>query len=195
MYVKHAIIHSLPNTRAKSLVGCELYERCSVSVDRVCPSLVPPPCLNGVKADCTIKWVLKAEEDHDCTNRIRRVEAGGKDIIVFCPPGEVAPTDDIIEDEANDHVGDIVERRCGREEASSREDNGEVHIFKEVPVEFLVKDILDEGSDGADEEEVCQAVVELSGRELACGADNTPDDGGSAEYGCIWAGETALRFR
>ena len=58
--------------------------------------------------------------------------------VVFRPPAKVAPTDDIIEEKADEHPGHVVERSCRRQVARASEDEGEVDIFEETDPELLV---------------------------------------------------------
>ena len=59
-------------------------------------------------------------------------------------------------------------------------------------MELLVQHVLDDGGDGANEEEEGKAVVHLAVRELALRTNDTPDDGRRAEDGRAGAGEAAL---
>ena len=65
--------------------------------------------------------------------------------------------------------------------AKRRLNTHEVDILQEVELELLVQDVLGKRSKGADEEEVREAVVHLTRRELALGTNNTPDDRRSSE--------------
>ena len=55
----------------------------------------------------------------------------------------MAPTDDIIEDKADQHPGHVVKRRCRRQVSRAAEDDREVDIFERNDLELLVKCQLD----------------------------------------------------
>jgi hypothetical protein len=58
--------------------------------------------------------------------------------VILGPPAKVAPTDDIIEEKANEHPGHVVKRGCRRHVARAGEDEREVEIFEEPDPELLV---------------------------------------------------------
>jgi hypothetical protein len=63
--------------------------------------------------------------------------------IVPGPPAEVTPTDSVVEDEADENPGHVVER-CRRGNSSrTRKDDREVEVFEEVHPEPLVHYPLD----------------------------------------------------
>jgi hypothetical protein len=86
---------------------------------------IAPPGLNSVRSNGTISRVLQAEEDKDCSDSDPRVHSGRKDVVVLRPPREVAPPNDILEDETDNCPGDVVDGACRRDQASSVENNRE----------------------------------------------------------------------
>ncbi len=58
--------------------------------------------------------------------------------IIFGPPAEVATTDDIVEQEADEDPWHVVERRCRWHVARPDENKREVKILEESKVELLV---------------------------------------------------------
>lgn len=54
-----------------------------------------------------------------------------KRTVVLGPPGEMTPTDDVLEDESDDSPWHIVDGGCGRNGTSSRKNDGEAEKKKE----------------------------------------------------------------
>jgi hypothetical protein len=94
--------------------------------------------------------------------------------VVFAPPAEAAPTDDIVEDEADDHPGCIVDRRRRRQRASTAKDEREIEVLETVHLEFLVHHPLDGWCSDAEKEEEDERVVELTVRENMMWSNDTP---------------------
>jgi len=81
--------------------------------------------LYTVQPNSPIPRILQAEEDQHSANRHTRIEGSGEDIVVFRPPREVTPANDVLEDEPDDGPGDVIDGTGGGDEASSGEDDGE----------------------------------------------------------------------
>ena len=77
----------------------------------------------------------------------------------------MAPTDDVIEDEADQHPGHKVERGRWRHRARTREDDRKVEVLEDADLVPLLQNPLAQRCDGAEEEEEDEAVVQLSVRE------------------------------
>jgi len=80
--------------------------------------------------------------------------------VVLGPPVKVAPTDEIVKDEAYEDPGYIVERCRGRQVGSARKDDREIEVLEECDFELFVYCPLDEGYDRANQEKVNETVVE-----------------------------------
>ena len=126
---------------------------------------VAPPGLDGVQTNGTLPRILQREEDEDGGKRDSRVERGGQHVcgfnnrgsdtrapaqaterrertVVLCPPREVAPADDEVEDEADDAPADVVERRRRRQQARAAEDDGPVDVLEHRVAEALLDEPL-----------------------------------------------------
>ena len=101
--------------------------------------------------------------------------------VILRPPREVTTADDVVEEEADEAPGDVVGGCRWRDETRSAKDDGEVNVTDEAALPLQLDEILRERTKEADEEEEHEAVVDLALRELARGADDTPDDGSGAE--------------
>lgn len=55
-----------------------------------------------------------------------------KRTVVLGPPGEMTPTDDVLEDESDDSPWHIVDGGCGRNGTSSRKNDGEAEKKREL---------------------------------------------------------------
>lgn len=97
-----------PARRPKGFISPELVERNLIPVNCVRVTNIAPPSLDAIFADRPATRVLQAEEDDDRAERVRRVEASGQNVVVLGPPGKVAATDHVVEDEADDGGGDVV---------------------------------------------------------------------------------------
>lgn len=113
------------------------------------------------------------EEAHISTSAPQHCSTDGR-TVVLRPPAEVAAADDEVEDEPDEDPRDVVERRRGRDEAGPGEDDGEVEVLEDAPLELPVQHPLDERREEAHDEEEQQAVVLLALRELARGANDAP---------------------
>ena len=81
------------------------------------------------------------------------VECSGEDVVVFRPPAKVTTTDPVLEDEADDTPGDVVDGCGGRNETCTGEDDGEVDVFDHGVGVAFGEEPRDDRSDGTDEEE------------------------------------------
>ena len=97
-----------------------------------------------------------------------------KPTVVFAPPGGAAPTDDIVEDEADEHPGCIVDRRRRRQKAGTGKDEREIEVLETVHLEFIVHYPLDSWCSDAEKEEEDERVVELTVRENTLWSNDTP---------------------
>lgn len=126
-------------------------EACSFRIQCIGINGVTPPYHDVVRTNIAIQWVLKAEEDENDRHRNSSIECSGQNIcvehkpnsqkperyqekdsrltVVFCPPGEVTPADDEVEDETNDRPRNVVGRVCGRDGTETAEHYGEVDVF------------------------------------------------------------------
>ena len=86
---------------------------------------ITPPSLYSVQPNSPILGILQAEEDQHGANRHTRIECSGEHVVVFCPPREVTPANDVLEDEPDYGPRDVIDGTGGRDSASSGEDNGE----------------------------------------------------------------------
>jgi len=93
--------------------------------------------------------------------------------VVFAPPAEAAPTDDMVEDEADEHPGCIVDRRRRRNVGIGK-DEREIEVLETVHLEFLVHYPLDSWCSDAEQEEEGERVVELTVRENTLWSNDTP---------------------
>lgn len=94
--------------------------------------------------------------------------------IVLGPPAKVAPTDDIVEDKADEHPGHKVERRRRRQATRAGEDDWESDVFEEIDLELLVQDPLNQRQNEPGQEEEDEAVVQLAVREQTLWPNHTP---------------------
>ena len=94
--------------------------------------------------------------------------------VVFAPPAEAAPTDDIVEDEADDHPGCIVDRRRRRQLEDTGKDDREIEVLETVHLELLVHYPLDSWCSDAEKEKEDERVVELTVRENTLWPNDTP---------------------
>ena len=86
----------------------------------------------------------------------------------------MAPTDDIVKDEADEHPWHKIDRRRGRQAAGTGKDEREVEVLEEVHPELLVHYPLDNWCKGTHEEGEYKTVVELTVREKTLGSNDTP---------------------
>lgn len=146
--------------------------------------------LNGVQADRAVLRVLQGKEDEEEAYGVTRVQTSGQNIyahgngasvsragifitkrkrksffrltVVLGPPAKVAPTNNVVEHEADENPGHIVERCRGRQVARAREDEREIEVLEELHLELLLECPLDHWRDDADQEEKHETVVELA---------------------------------
>ena len=83
-------------------------------------------------------------------------------------------TDDVVEQEADEHPRHKVQRRRRRQGARTAEDNGEIEVLEETNSKLLVQSPLEERGDGTGQEEEDKAVVELTIREEPLRSNDTP---------------------
>jgi hypothetical protein len=86
----------------------------------------------------------------------------------------VAPTDDVVEDKADNHPGHVVKGCRGRYEGRSGEDEREVDILEKIDLEFLVQNPLEQWCKGACQEEEDESVEKLTVREQTLWPNDTP---------------------
>jgi len=94
--------------------------------------------------------------------------------VVFAPPVEAAPTDDIVEDEADEYPGYIVDHRPRSQSGGTTKDEREIEVLEPVYLEFLVHYPLDRWCSDAEKEEEDERVVELTVRENTLWSNDTP---------------------
>jgi hypothetical protein len=164
-------------------------EDCRVPIGIIEGALITPPSLDTICTDSSILGELETEEDQDGTDGDARVESSGENIVVLAPPGEVPPTDVVLEDETDDTPRYVVDGSSGRDETGTGVDDGEIDVFDEGIWETASENVGDDGGEGSDEEEEEKRVVDLSLGELASGTDETPDDGGRSEDLSVGADE------
>ena len=92
--------------------------------------------------------------------------------VVFAPPAKAALTDDIVEDEADEHPGCIVDWRRRRQKAGTGKDDREIEVLETVHLELLVQYPLDRWRSDAEKED--ERVVELTVREITLWSNHTP---------------------
>lgn len=177
---------------------------------------VAPPDQDARLANCAILGVVQAEEDDDNADSDTRVKRSGQHVcnnrhqssekkslkpkekkrtVVLGPPGKVTATNDVVEEEPDDRPGNVVGRGRGRDETGATEDDGPVDVLEDRVVELVLEEAGEDGREEADEEEEDEAVVDLPLRELARGADDTPDNGCRAEHLRRGASEAVLLCR
>ena len=96
---------------------------------------------------------MQDEEDQHGADSHTRVERGREYIVVLGPPGEVTPADDILEQEADDGPGNVVDGAGGGDGTSSVEDDGEVDVAEPAVGPFQANDVGDERAEDTNEEE------------------------------------------
>ena len=94
--------------------------------------------------------------------------------VVLGPPAKVSPADDIVEQIADKHPGNVVERRRGGHATRAGEDEREVEVLEEFEPELLVQSPLYKRCNGPSEEEKDEAIVELTLREQTLWSNDTP---------------------
>jgi hypothetical protein len=104
----------------------------------------------------------------------------------------VTPSDDVVEDEADNTPRDIVGWRRRWDEACAGEDDGPVDVLEQTALITLLEHVSRDGDASADEEEPEELVVDLAGREDPLRADDAPDDARRAEDGRARADEVVL---
>lgn len=94
--------------------------------------------------------------------------------VILGPPAKVAPTDDIVEDKAEEHPGHIVERRRRGHATRADEDDREAEVLEEIEFELFVQDPLNHRCDESGQETEGEAVVQLTVREQTLWSNHTP---------------------
>jgi hypothetical protein len=127
----------------------------------------------------------KNEKGGSCQQALHikyNVHSKTKRTIVLRPPREVSPPNHILEDKPDNRPGDVVLSRCGRDVTRTGEDQGEVEVTHPGVGPLERREPVNDGQDGADEEEPDETVVDLSLGELTARADDTPDEARRAEH-------------
>ena len=94
--------------------------------------------------------------------------------VVLQPPEDVAATDHVVEQEANEHPRYVVEW-CHRWNIGDRtKDEWEVDILEKGQLELLVTRPLDKWCNSTHEEEEEQAIVEVTVRKDTLWSNDTP---------------------
>lgn len=120
----------------------------------------------------------EGEEDDQRAERQAEVEPRGREEVEAAPPREVALADEVLEEEADDAPGQVVERGGRGDGAGAAEDDGG-HEVPEVGLgPPLGGEVERDGDDGADAEEDEEAGVDLPWREDAGWPDQSPDHRG-----------------
>jgi kynurenine formamidase len=86
----------------------------------------------------------------------------------------VAATDDVVEQEADEHPGYVVHRRQGWHIAYASEYDREVEVLKKRHLKFLVESPLDKWGNSTDHEKEDEAVVRLTVGEETPWSNDTP---------------------
>ena len=63
--------------------------------------------------------------------------------VVFGPPANVVPTDEIVKDKADEHTGHKVEECRWRQEGRGDKDEREVDVFEEIHPKLLMQNPLE----------------------------------------------------
>lgn len=174
----------IPGPGTKEVAVCNCAKRGAQGISGGKWDGISPPDLNGCEPDSPISRILQDEEDQHRTNCNTRVERGGKYVVVLCPPREMTPSDDVLEDESNNSPRHIVDGACGWDRSCPRENNWEVEIAKPAVGELQAEEIGDDRADKTDEEEQDQSIVDLSLGELSSWPNNTPNNTSCAEDLC-----------
>jgi hypothetical protein len=138
--------------------------------------------------------MYQSKEDDDTTNGITGIQSGRQNIysgqtpvkmgilrnckvqltVVFAPPAEAALTDDIVEDETDEHPWCIVDRRRRRQCAGTGKDEREIEVLETVHLILLVHYPLDSWCSDTEKEANDEMVVELTVREKTPWSNDTP---------------------
>ena len=94
--------------------------------------------------------------------------------VVLQPPEDVAATDHVVEQEANEHPRHVVEWRRRWNSGDGTKDEWEVDILETRQLELLVTRPLDEWRNSTHEEEEEKAIVELTVRKDTLWSNDTP---------------------
>jgi len=86
---------------------------------------ISPPCIHCRCTDLAVLRILENEEDKYGRDGNAGIKTGREYVIVFCPPAEVTPPDNILEDESNNAPWDVVDSGRGGDQTGTSEDNGE----------------------------------------------------------------------
>lgn len=120
----------------------------------------------------------EGEENDEGAQREAEVEPGARQKVEPAPPAEVALLDQVLEDEADDAPGQVVERGGGRDGPGAAKDDGGDEVADGRLGPAPGGQVKEHGEDGADPEKDKEARVDLARGEHAGGAEETPDDGG-----------------
>jgi hypothetical protein len=94
--------------------------------------------------------------------------------VVLQPPEDVAATDHVVEQEANEHPTHVVEWRRRWNAVDGTKDDWEVDILEKRQLELLVTYPLDKRCNGAHEEEEDKVIVEATVRKDTVWSNDTP---------------------
>jgi poly(3-hydroxybutyrate) depolymerase len=100
-----------------------------------------------------------------------------KRTVIPGPQFEVAATDNIVEQEANENPRHEVDRCCGWHPSHREEKQGEIQISQESDPEALVQYPLDDWEHRTKQEEKDETIVKLSVREEMLRANYSPLQG------------------
>lgn len=96
--------------------------------------------------------------------------------------------DKVVEGDAHHAVRGVVVGGCWGDVAGGREEHGPVEVLDGAVGPFFQDQPVDDGKNGADEEEEQQAVVDLAVGKLALGPNDSPDDTGGEEHPSVGTG-------
>ena len=86
----------------------------------------------------------------------------------------MTPTDNKVEDEADENPGNVVEWRRWWHVARAREHEGEIDVFEELHSELLLQYPLERRSKRTDQEKEDEAVIETTMGEQMLWSDHAP---------------------
>jgi hypothetical protein len=86
----------------------------------------------------------------------------------------VTATDNVVEQEADEHPRHVVQRHRGWHSAGAREDDREAQVPKKRHLKFLVESPLDKWGNSTGHEKEDEAVVQLTVREEMLWSNDAP---------------------
>lgn len=120
----------------------------------------------------------KRKENKQRRQRQAQIQSTRRQEIQSPPPPEMSLLDPVLENEAHDAPGEVVEWRGGRDGACAAEDQGRHEVLKWGFRVAFGAEVDGDGDDGAEDEEEEEGGVDAAGGEHAVWADETP------YYGC-----------